>query len=114
MLMGGAFILAILLTIVAFLDQQSHHQPINWLVERIQQRYWCIYRSSHLVVTKLQRVTIFSKCRIRYPSRLKPCAAVLNRRYQGSSEIALGNTDLSARTEQQAASLEQTAASMSN
>ncbi|MCB5311052.1 methyl-accepting chemotaxis protein [Yersinia intermedia] len=116
MLMGGAFILAILLTIVAFLViSKVIIKPINWLVERIQRIAQGDLTQTSVSFGRNEIGVLGNNIQQMQDSLSITVEAVRSSAesiYQGSSEIALGNTDLSARTEQQAASLEQTAASM--
>ncbi|MDA5481568.1 methyl-accepting chemotaxis protein [Yersinia intermedia] len=116
MLMGGAFILAILLTIVAFLViSKVIIKPINWLVERIQRIAQGDLTQTSVSFGRNEIGVLGNNIQQMQDSLSITVGAVRSSAesiYQGSSEIALGNTDLSARTEQQAASLEQTAASM--
>ncbi|OVZ85031.1 methyl-accepting chemotaxis protein, partial [Yersinia kristensenii] len=116
MLMGGAFILAILLTLIAFLViSKAIIKPINWLVERIQRIAQGDLTQNPLSFGRNEIGVLGNNIQQMQDSLSSTVEAVRSSAesiYQGSSEIALGNTDLSARTEQQAASLEQTAASM--
>lgn len=115
-LMGGAFILAILLTIIAFLViSQVIIKPINWLVVRIQRIAQGDLTQSPVAFGRNEIGVLGHNIQQMQDSLASTVEAVRSSAesiYQGSSEIALGNTDLSARTEQQAASLEETAASM--
>ncbi|MFA3760626.1 methyl-accepting chemotaxis protein [Yersinia sp. 2544 StPb PI] len=116
MLMGGAFILAILLTLIAFLViSKVIIKPINWLVARIQRIAQGDLTQSSVSFGRNEIGVLGNNIQQMQDSLSLTVEAVRSSAesiYQGSSEIALGNTDLSARTEQQAASLEQTAASM--
>ncbi|MBS0054546.1 methyl-accepting chemotaxis protein [Yersinia sp. Marseille-Q3913] len=115
-LMGGAFILAILLTLIAFLViSRVIIKPINWLVERIQRIAQGDLTQTPVAFGRNEIGVLGNNIQHMQDSLSTTVEAVRSSAesiYQGSSEIALGNTDLSARTEQQAASLEQTAASM--
>ncbi|HHH1927146.1 TPA: methyl-accepting chemotaxis protein [Yersinia enterocolitica] len=116
MLMGGAFILAILLTLIAFLViSKVIIKPINRLVERIQ-RIAQGDLTQHPAPFGRNEIGVLGnniqQMQDSLSSTVEAVRSSAESIYQGSSEIALGNTDLSARTEQQAASLEQTAASM--
>lgn len=115
-LMGGAFILALLLTVIAFLViSKVIIKPINWLVERIQRIAQGDLTQSSVSFGRNEIGVLGNNIQQMQDSLSSTVEAVRSSAesiYQGSSEIALGNTDLSARTEQQAASLEQTAASM--
>ncbi|MBW5811021.1 methyl-accepting chemotaxis protein [Yersinia kristensenii] len=115
-LMGGAFILAILLTVIAFLViSKVIIKPINWLVVRIQRIAQGDLTQSPVAFGRNEIGVLGHNIQQMQDSLASTVEAVRSSAesiYQGSSEIALGNTDLSARTEQQAASLEQTAASM--
>ncbi|CNJ57276.1 methyl-accepting chemotaxis protein [Yersinia aldovae] len=115
-LMGSAFILAIVLTAIAFLViSKVIINPINWLVERIQriaqgdltQACGSFGRNEIGVLGKN-----IQQMQDSLSTTVEAVRSSAESIYKGSSEIALGNTDLSARTEQQAAALEQTAASM--
>ncbi|HHL2561448.1 TPA: methyl-accepting chemotaxis protein [Yersinia enterocolitica] len=115
-LMGGAFILAILLTLIAFLViSKVIIKPINRLVERIQ-RIAQGDLTQHPAPFGRNEIGVLGnniqQMQDSLSSTVEAVRSSAESIYQGSSEIALGNTDLSARTEQQAASLEQTAASM--
>ncbi|CNK77453.1 methyl-accepting chemotaxis protein [Yersinia mollaretii] len=116
LLMGGAFILAILLTLIAFLViSKVIIKPINWLVERIQRIAQGDLTQMPVAFGRNEIGVLGNNIQQMQDSLSTTVEAVRSSAesiYQGSSEIALGNTDLSARTEQQAASLEQTAASM--
>ncbi|WP_145513195.1 methyl-accepting chemotaxis protein [Yersinia massiliensis] len=116
LLMGGAFILAILLTLIAFLViSKVIIKPINWLVERIQRIAQGDLTQTPAAFGRNEIGVLGNNIQQMQDSLSTTVEAVRSSAdsiYQGSSEIALGNTDLSARTEQQAASLEQTAASM--
>ncbi|EPS8491218.1 methyl-accepting chemotaxis protein [Yersinia enterocolitica] len=116
MLMGGAFILAILLTLIAFLViSKVIIKPINRLVARIQ-RIAQGDLTQHPAPFGRNEIGVLGnniqQMQDSLSSTVEAVRSSAESIYQGSSEIALGNTDLSARTEQQAASLEQTAASM--
>ncbi len=112
----GAFILAILLTLIAFLViSKVIIKPINRLVERIQ-RIAQGDLTQHPAPFGRNEIGVLGnniqQMQDSLSSTVEAVRSSAESIYQGSSEIALGNTDLSARTEQQAASLEQTAASM--
>ncbi|HDL7796312.1 TPA: Tar ligand binding domain-containing protein [Yersinia enterocolitica] len=116
MLMGGAFILAILLTLIVFLViSKVIIKPINRLVARIQ-RIAQGDLTQHPAPFGRNEIGVLGnniqQMQDSLSSTVEAVRSSAESIYQGSSEIALGNTDLSARTEQQAASLEQTAASM--
>lgn len=116
LLMGSAFILAILLTLIAFLViSKVIIKPINRLVERIQRIAQGDLTLDPVPFGRNEIGVLGHNIQQMQDSLSSTVEAVRSSAesiYQGSSEIALGNTDLSARTEQQAASLEQTAASM--
>lgn len=115
-LMAGAFVLVILLTMIAFLViSKVIINPINWLVTRIQRIAQGDLTQSPVSFGRNEIGVLGSNIQQMQDALAITVEAVRSSAesiYQGSSEIALGNTDLSARTEQQAASLEQTAASM--
>ena len=116
LLMGSAFILAILLTLIAFLViSKAIINPINRLVDRIQRIAQGDLTQEPAPFGRNEIGVLGYNVQQMQDSLSSTVEAVRSSAesiYQGSSEIALGNTDLSARTEQQAASLEQTAASM--
>ncbi|PSH14469.1 methyl-accepting chemotaxis protein [Yersinia pseudotuberculosis] len=115
-LMAGAFVLVILLTMIAFLViSKVIINPINWLVTRIQRIAQGDLTQAPVSFGRNEIGVLGSNIQQMQDALAITVEAVRSSAesiYQGSSEIALGNTDLSARTEQQAASLEQTAASM--
>jgi len=115
-LMGGAFLLALVLTFITYLVMRKVIiNPLNRLVVRIQKiaegdltqpaqnngRNEIGVLSSN--VDHMQHSLASTVLTVR-----EGAVSI----YQGSTEIASGNTDLSSRTEQQAAALEETAASM--
>lgn len=115
-LMAGAFLLVILLILIAFLViSKVIIKPIKCLVARIQRIAQGDLTQESVSFGRNEIGVLGSNIQQMQDSLSSTVEAVRNSAesiYQGSSEIALGNTDLSARTEQQAASLEQTAASM--
>lgn len=115
-LMGGGFLLALVLTFITYLVMRKVIiNPLNRLVVRIQKiaegdltqpaqnngRNEIGVLSSN--VDHMQHSLATTVLTVR-----EGAVSI----YQGSTEIASGNTDLSSRTEQQAAALEETAASM--
>ncbi|CNE33705.1 methyl-accepting chemotaxis protein [Yersinia nurmii] len=115
-LMGGAFIFTVLLTLVTFLViSKVIIKPMNVLVTRIQRIADGDLTQPTIPFGKNEIGVLGSNIQQMQESLSRTVESVRNSAdsiYQGTSEIASGNTDLSARTEQQAASLEQTAASM--
>ncbi|AEX52483.1 methyl-accepting chemotaxis protein [Rahnella aquatilis] len=115
-LMGGGFLLALVLTFITYLVMRKVIiHPLNRMVMRIQkiaggdltQPIQAHGRNEIGVlsnnVDQMQRSLASTVLTVR-----EGAVSI----YQGSTEIASGNTDLSSRTEQQAAALEETAASM--
>ncbi|ANI31603.1 chemotaxis protein [Yersinia entomophaga] len=115
-LMGGAFIFTVVLTLVTFLViSKVIIKPMNVLVTRIQRIADGDLTQPTIPFGKNEIGLLGSNIQLMQESLSRTVESVRNSAdsiYQGTSEIASGNTDLSARTEQQAASLEQTAASM--
>ncbi|MBU9810128.1 Tar ligand binding domain-containing protein [Rahnella sp. C60] len=115
-LMGGGFLLALVLTFITYLVMRKVIiHPLNRLVMRIQK----IAEGDLTQPAQVQgrnEIGVLSNNVDQMQRSL--ASTVLTVRegavsiYQGSTEIASGNTDLSSRTEQQAAALEETAASM--
>ncbi|EKN4696790.1 Tar ligand binding domain-containing protein [Yersinia ruckeri] len=115
-LMGGAFIFTVLLTLIAFIViSRVIIKPMNVLVTRIQRIAEGDLTQPAIPFGSNEIGVLGSNIQQMQKSLSVTVASVRSSAesiYQGSSEIASGNIDLSARTEQQAASLEQTAASM--
>ncbi|MBU9840334.1 Tar ligand binding domain-containing protein [Rahnella aceris] len=115
-LMGGGFLLALVLTFITYLVMRKVIiHPLNRMVMRIQK----IAEGDLTQPTRAHgrnEIGVLSNNVDQMQRSL--ASTVLTVRegavsiYQGSTEIASGNTDLSSRTEQQAAALEETAASM--
>ncbi|PKE29067.1 methyl-accepting chemotaxis protein [Rahnella sp. AA] len=115
-LMGGGFLLALVLTFITYLVMRKVIiNPLNRLVTRIQKIAEGDL-TQHAQGAGRNEIGVLSSNVDQMQSSL--ASTVLTVRegavsiYQGSTEIASGNTDLSSRTEQQAAALEETAASM--
>ncbi|MEH2920956.1 methyl-accepting chemotaxis protein [Samsonia erythrinae] len=115
-LMGGSFVLAVILTLMTFFFlRRILINPMNQLVVRIQRiargdltqppaRY-----GKNEIGTLANNVQQMQSYLVTTVTTVRESADSI---YQGSTEISSGNTDLSSRTEQQASALEQTAASM--
>ncbi|WP_318356784.1 methyl-accepting chemotaxis protein [Enterobacter sp.] len=116
MFMAGAFIIALVLTLITFIVlRRTVIQPLQHAAKRIEHiskgdltlpeeatgRSEIGVLSRHL--QNMQRALVQTVGTVRQGAE---------EIYRGTSEISAGNTDLSSRTEQQAAAIEQTAASM--
>lgn len=116
LLMGGGFVIALVLTFITYLVMRKVIiNPLNRLVLRIQ-------KISEGDLTQpveshgRNEIGVLSSNVEQMQNSLSSTVRTVREGavsiYQGSTEIASGNTDLSSRTEQQAAALEETAASM--
>lgn len=114
--MIGAFVLAVLMTIITFTTlRRVVIQPLQRAGVRIEQ-----IASGNLTVAdepvgRSEIGQLNGNLQKMQHSLVKTVGTVrqgAEEIYRGTSEISMGNTDLSSRTEQQAAAIEQTAASM--
>ncbi|MCU5773267.1 methyl-accepting chemotaxis protein [Erwiniaceae bacterium BAC15a-03b] len=115
-MMGSAFAVALIITLVTFIFlRRVIINPLHKAVSRIE-----LIASGDLTApmqpwgrseigTLSHNLQIMQQALMKTVGTVREGAVAI---YQGSSEISAGNTDLSSRTEQQAAALEQTAASM--
>ncbi|MBF7955436.1 methyl-accepting chemotaxis protein [Rahnella victoriana] len=115
-LMGGGFLLALVLTFITYLVMRKVIiNPLNSLVTRIQKIAEGDLTQPAQSNGRNEIGVLSSNVEQMQTSLASTVLTVREGAvsiYQGSTEIASGNTDLSSRTEQQAAALEETAASM--
>lgn len=116
MFMIGAFVLAVLMTIITFTT--LHHVvivPLQRAGTRIAQIASGDLTLADEPVGRSEIGQLNGNLQKMQHSLVKTVGSVrqgAEEIYRGTSEISMGNTDLSSRTEQQAAAIEQTAASM--
>ena len=116
MFMGGAFIIALILTLITFVVlRRTVIQPLQRAANRIEH-----IAAGDLTLadepTGRSEIGLLTRDLQKMQHSLVQTVGTVREGaeeiYRGTSEISMGNTDLSSRTEQQAAAIEQTAASM--
>ena len=114
--MAGAFVAALLLTLLTFVFlRRVVITPLRHAVARIERIAQGDLTAPHQSCGRSEIGLLLHNLQLMQDALVKTVGSVREGAvaiYQGSGEITAGNTDLSSRTEQQAAALEQTAASM--